>query len=85
MTRDPEMPKSKPKKGLLKRIRVTSSGRVKIGRSFGRHLRSHKSRKLLRSYRQPAFVKSCDAGRVSRMLFMRVTHETSVQEDVSVE
>ena len=47
------MPKNKPNKGLLKRIRITKSGKVKFRRAFGRHLKSHKSGKLLRSYRSP--------------------------------
>jgi large subunit ribosomal protein L35 len=63
------MPKIKPNKALLKRIRFTKSGRVKFRRSFGRHLRSHKSGKLMRSYRRPAFVKGCDMKRVRMMLF----------------
>ena len=66
------MPKNKPCKGLLKRIRFTKSGKVKFRRSFGRHLRSHKSGKLLRSYRRPAFAKACDVKRVRAMLFTRV-------------
>jgi ribosomal protein L35 len=67
------MPKNKPCKGLLKRIRFTKSGKVKFGRSFGRHLKSHKSGKLKRSYRKPAYAKSCDVKRVRSMLFTRVT------------
>ncbi len=66
------MPKNKPCKGLLKRIRFTKSGKVKYRRAFGRHRRSHKSGKLIRSYRQPAFAKSSDMKRVRAMLFVRV-------------
>ncbi len=66
------MPKNKPCKGLLKRIRFTKSGRVKLHRAFGRHLRSHKSGKLMRSYRKPAFAKQSDVKRVRAMLFTRV-------------
>lgn len=67
------MPKNKPCKGLLKRIRFTKSGKVKFRRAFGRHLRSHKSGKLMASYRKPAYAKACDMKRVRSMLFTRVT------------
>ncbi len=66
------MPKNKPCKGLLKRVRFTKSGKVRFRRSFGRHLRSHKSGKLLRSYRRAAFAKGCDVRRVRAMLHMSV-------------
>ena len=70
------MPKNKPCKGLLKRVRFTKSGKVKFRRAFGRHLRSHKSSKLQRSYRKPAYAKSCDIKRVRAMLFVSVkSHE----------
>ena len=62
------MSKMKPNKGLLKRIRVTKSGKVKFGRAFGRHLRSGKSGQLISSYRKPAFAKACDAKRIQPML-----------------
>ena len=66
------MPKNKPNKGLLKRIRFTKSGKVKFRRAFGRHLRSHKSGTLLQSYRKPAYAKACDLKRVRAMLHTRV-------------
>ena len=66
------MPKNKPCKGLLKRIRITKSGKVRFRRAFGRHLRSGKSGKLMRSYRRPAFAKSSDIKRIRAMLFTSV-------------
>jgi len=66
------MPKNKPNKGLLKRIRMTKNGKVKFNRAFGRHLRSHKTGKLMRSYRRPAYATPGDARRVRAMLFTRV-------------
>jgi large subunit ribosomal protein L35 len=66
------MPKNKPCKGLLKRVRITKSGKVKFHRAFGRHLRSHKSGKLLQSYRNPAYAKACDVPRVRAMLHMKL-------------
>jgi len=66
------MPKCKPKKALLKRIRITKSGQIKFHRAFGRHLRSGKGGKLLRSYRRPAYAHSSDIKRIERMLFMSI-------------
>jgi large subunit ribosomal protein L35 len=66
------MPKTKPNKALLKRIRFTKSGKVKFRRAFGRHRRSHKSSKLKRDYRQPVYAKSSDMKRIRAMLFTRV-------------
>ena len=66
------MPKNKPNKGLLKRIRITKSGRVKFARAGGRHKRSHKSAKLLRSYRKNTYAAASDMGRIRAMLFRSV-------------
>ena len=66
------MPKNKPCKALLKRIRITKTGRIKHRRAWGRHLRSHKSSKLQRSYRQPAYARGSEAKRVRAMLFVSV-------------
>ena len=50
------MPKNKPNKGLLKRIRITKSGRVKSKPAFSGHLRSHKSGETMRSYRKAKYA-----------------------------
>jgi ribosomal protein L35 len=63
----------KPNKGFLKRIRITKSGRIKIRRAFGRHLRSHKSGSLLRSYRKPMFIGSVELKRLGQLLHRRFT------------
>lgn len=62
--------KIKPNKGLLKRIRVTKSGKIKLGRAGGRHLRSHKSGKLRRNYRKPKYAVASETRRLSRMLLL---------------
>ena len=67
------MPKNKPNKGLLKRIRMTKSGKVKMGRAYGRHRRSHKPGALIRSYRRPNYAHASDLKRIARMLHARVT------------
>ena len=76
------MPKNKPNKGLLKRIRLTKSGKVKFTRAFGRHKRSHKSGNLLRSYHRPAFAHAADRRRVSAMLHTGITSpDMSAKQD----
>ncbi len=65
------MPKNKPHKGLLKRVRVTKSGKIKMHRAFGRHLRSHKSAQTIRGYRKPTFAHASDLKRVSRLLGLK--------------
>ena len=71
------MPKNKPNKGLPKRVRITASGRVKFGRAFARHKRSHKSGKLLRSYRRSAYAHPSDVRRVASMLPRRLTAKST--------
>ena len=74
------MPKNKPNKSLLKRIRITKSGKIKFRRAFGRHRRSHKAGTLLQSYRRPAFAKACDARRIRAMLHMSVRSGESTRK-----
>ena len=66
------MPKNKPNKGVLKRIRLTGTGRARIRRAYGGHLRSHKSGKLLRSYRKSEYASGPDSKRLQAMLFRPV-------------
>ena len=74
------MPKNKPNKGLLKRIRMTKSGKVKMGRACGRHRRSHKNGNLLRSYRAPNYAHASDLKRIARMLHVRVTSASAADQ-----
>jgi len=62
------MPKLKPHKGLLKRVRVTGSGKVKFRRSFTSHLMSHKSGRTAQKLRQSRLAKPADIQRLERML-----------------
>ncbi len=62
------MPKQKSHKGMLKRARVTKSGKVKVSRAGGRHRKSHKASGRVRGYRKPKYVKAAEAGRVGAML-----------------
>ena len=62
----------KPHKGLLKRIRITKSGKVKLRRAHGRHLRSHKTGDLLRSYRKPSYLADVELETVGKMIKRRL-------------
>ncbi len=82
MHRRSDMPKQKSHKGMLKRVRVTKSGKVKVSRSGGRHLKSHKSSGRVRGYRKPKYVKAAEAGRVGAMLNRHVrSAETEQAQD----
>jgi len=72
------MPKQKSHRGLLKRIKVTGSGRIKMGRAYGRHLRSHKRGKLLRDYRKPTFASSAEVRRLQPLISERVKSKAAV-------
>jgi large subunit ribosomal protein L35 len=67
------MPKNKSHKGLLKRVRVTKSGRIKLQRACGRHLRSHKAGQMIRKYRLPKYAAGADARRLRTLLGLKVS------------
>lgn len=60
--------KNKPHKGLLKRVRVTKSGKIKLQRACGRHLRSNNTAQATRGYRLPKYAHAADAKRLRGML-----------------
>lgn len=66
------MPKNKSHKASLKRVRITRTGMVKHNRSFGKHLRSHKSSKRLRRLRTDKFMSNPEAKRLEKLLFRRL-------------
>lgn len=72
------MHKNKSHNGLLKRIRVTKSGKVKFRRPGGRHLKSHKCSAKVQSYRKPRYARSADIGRLRQMLHLRVIGEETI-------
>lgn len=67
------MPKLKPHKGLLKRVRITGRGKVKYNRSGKGHLLSHKSGDKRRDLRGTSVLKKDDIGRVEAMLHRPLT------------
>lgn len=60
--------KKKTRKGVAKRFKVTSSGKVLRRSQNMRHLRRKKSKKAIRAYRKPVEVKGKWAKKIKQML-----------------
>ncbi|NCN03648.1 MAG: 50S ribosomal protein L35 [Candidatus Pacebacteria bacterium] len=60
--------KQKTRKGVTKRFKITSSGKVLRRTQNMRHLRSNKSKKAKRAYRIPVEVTGKWAKKIKRML-----------------
>ncbi len=64
--------KSKPHKGLLKRVKITKSGKVRHRVAGHKHLRSGKAPKRLRQMRRDPYAAGPDAKRFEKLLFRRL-------------
>ena len=62
------MPKFKSHKGLLKRVKITATGKILRRKSHKAHLMSTKSGKRRRHLGQPGQVAAVDMKRIRRML-----------------
>lgn len=62
------MPKQKTRRAVLKRFKVTATGKVLRRAQNMRHLRRKKSKKTIRSYKVPHEVKGKWAKKIKRML-----------------
>lgn len=78
------MPKNKPHKGLLKRIRVSKTGKVRHRSAFHKHLSSHKSGKRLRQLRADRQAANPDAKRFEKLLFRRLRGRTQPRAALKV-
>ena len=58
------MPKGKPHKGVLKRVRVTARGKVKYKRTNAGHLMSVKASRRRRRFRRDKIMSDATAKRV---------------------
>ena len=75
------MPKSKSHKGLLKRIKITKSGKIRFRRPHSRHIKSNKTGQQVRSYRRPRYARAGDMKRYSMLLFRPLrSQEQSIAE-----
>src|SRR3954468_10694322 len=70
------MPKNKNHKGLLKRMRITKSGKIRHRSANHKHLRSGKGGKRLRQMRNDPYMSSADAKRLEKLLFRRLRGRT---------
>ncbi|MCE9589223.1 MAG: 50S ribosomal protein L35 [Planctomycetes bacterium] len=66
------MPKHKPCKGLLKRVKVTGGGKIVFRKSNTGHLKSGKTAKRLRHFRKKGYAKMGDIPRLERLLGRRL-------------
>ncbi len=71
------MPKNKTHKGIMKRVRITKSGKVKHERSFRSHKRSGKSPKRRRNLRGGMYASGPEAKRMRQLLFRRLRGRTA--------
>jgi large subunit ribosomal protein L35 len=76
--KDSAMPKLKPHKGVLKRIKITGTGKVKFHRSNTGHLKSVKTAKRRRHLRQASVAHSTDCIRLEGMLHRRLIGRDTV-------
>jgi large subunit ribosomal protein L35 len=65
------MPKTKTRKSITKRFKVTGTGKLVRRRAFRRHLNVSKSSKRLRSLRRPKTVKGFYAKKLTKAMGLR--------------
>ncbi|MEE8142117.1 MAG: 50S ribosomal protein L35 [Planctomycetota bacterium] len=58
----------KPHKGILKRIRISGNGKIKMKHAGLGHLCSHKSGNRRRRLRAPFIVAPCEVKRLRKMI-----------------
>jgi len=66
------MPKVKPNKGVLKRVRVSARGKVKFGHAGKSHLNSTFSGKRIRQLRKPGYATAGDIKNLQQLLWRRL-------------
>jgi large subunit ribosomal protein L35 len=62
------MPKMKTHRGAAKRFKLTASGKVRYGKSFGSHILTSKNAKRKRRLRHSNILAAVDTKAVHRML-----------------
>lgn len=63
------MPKNKSHKGLLKRVKITKSGKVRFKAPNSRHLKSNKTGAEVRSYRKNRYARGGNLKELKKLLF----------------
>jgi large subunit ribosomal protein L35 len=62
------MPKMKTRRGSMKRLRLTASGRVRRNKGCASHLMTSKTRKQKRRLRKSVIVDKADERRILRQM-----------------
>jgi len=62
------MPKMKTKKGVKKRFKITSSGKVKRNKQGKRHILTKKKQKRKRDLSKPALVDKAFENKIKKLL-----------------
>ncbi len=62
------MPKIKTHRGAAKRFNLTKHGKVKMNKSFRRHILTKKSTKRKRRLRKQAFCSSANAAVIKKLI-----------------
>ncbi|MEE2973147.1 MAG: 50S ribosomal protein L35 [Planctomycetota bacterium] len=75
------MPKSKSHKGLLKRIKITKSGKIRFRSPNSRHIKSNKTGDQVRGYRRPRYSRAGDMKRYSMLLFRPLRSQEQSKAD----
>lgn len=60
--------KMKSKKAVVRRVKVTGTGKIMRGRSFGRHLKANKTKKRSRVYKKNIQVTGALEGKLRKVL-----------------
>jgi len=70
------MHRNKPHKGLLKRVRISKTGKVRHRTAGHQHLRSHKTGSKLRQMRMDTVLPDSEAKRFEKLLYRRLRGRT---------
>ena len=75
------MPKTKSHKGLLKRIKITKTGKVRFGRPGSRHLKSNKTGEEVQGFRKKRYMRSGDKKRLKMLLHRPLRSQEEAMAD----
>ncbi|MFO0963435.1 MAG: 50S ribosomal protein L35 [Phycisphaerales bacterium] len=75
------MPKAKSHRGLLKRIKLTKSGKVRFKAPNSRHIKSNKTGTQVQSYRKSRYAASGDLRYLKKLLSTELRSEERSKAD----
>ncbi len=75
------MPKHKSHKGLLKRIKITKTGKIRFRAPNSRHIKSNKTGTAIQGFRKPRYARSGDLRALSKMLCRPLRSEDQHEAD----